>query len=92
MARMVTNLKYHDIWHDKYEFPKVGKLIVVFSSKYGIEHIKSAMKTFKGHKAMVDALYIERWSYIEDYNRYNEIKTIRRTKRYSKNYENDGNK
>lgn len=92
MARMVTNLKCHDIWHDKYEFPKVGKLIVVFSSKYGIEHIKSAMKTFKGHKAMVDALYIERWSYIEDYNRYNEIKTIRRTKRNLKNYENNGHK
>lgn len=92
MAREATNLKYHDIWHDKYEFPKVGKFIVVFSSKYGIEHIKSAMKTFKGHKAMVDALYIEKWSYIEDYNRYNEIKTIRRTKRYSKNYETERNK
>ena len=80
MAQKVTNMKYSNVWHDRYEFPKVGKFIVVFSSKYGIEHIKTAMKTFKGHKAMVDALHIEKWSYEEDYNRYNEIKTIRRTK------------
>lgn len=92
MAQKVTNMKYHNVWHDKYEFPKVGKFIVVFSSKYGIEHIKSAMKTFKGHKAMVDALYIEKWAYEEDYNRYNEIKSIRRTKRYSKNYETERDK
>ena len=92
MAQKVTNMKYNNVWHDKYEFPKVGKFIVVFSSKYGIEHIKTAMKNFKGHKAMVDALHIEKWSYEEDYNRYNEIKTIRRTKRNLKNYENDGNK
>ena len=80
MAQKLANMKYHNVWRDKYEFPKVGKFIVVFSSKYGIEHIKTAMKTFKGHKAMVDALHIEKWSYEEDYNRYNEIKTIRRTK------------
>ena len=92
MAQNVTNIKYHNVWHDKYEFPKVGKFIVVFSSKYGIEHIKTAMKNFKGHKAMVDALHIEKWAYEEDYNRYNEIKTIRRTKRYSKNYETERNK
>ena len=89
MAQKVTNIKYSNVWHDRYEFPKVGKFIVVFSSKYGIEHIKTAMKNFKGHKAMVDALHIEKWSYEEDYNRYNEIKTIRRTKRNLKNYEND---
>ena len=92
MVQKATNMKYSNVWHDRYEFPKVGKFIVVFSSKYGIEHIKTAMKTFKGHKAMVDALHIEKWSYRDDYDRYNEIKTIRRTKRNLKNYENDGNK
>lgn len=92
MVQKATNMKYHNVWHDRYEFPKVGKFIVVFSSKYGIEHIKTAMKTFAGHKAMVDALCIEKWAYIEDYNRYNEIKAIRRTKRNLKNYEYDENK
>lgn len=43
MVQNVTNIKYHNLWRDKYEFPKVGKFIVVFSSKYGIEHIKTAM-------------------------------------------------
>ena len=53
MAQKVTNIKYHNVWHDKYEFPKVGKFIVVFSSKYGIEHIKGVLFHVAQHGKLV---------------------------------------